>query len=132
LTNQKKKKEIVENKYVKCIISDFYKDDNIKEEQKLIIKKFIGEDNNIIKKIVKFLLKRKKIIFCLINIYDNKFLWNIGCSDKIKYKFQKNEVFSDIQCSGGGKYPLWQGMCNNLNDVNRFIEKFKNHINNYS
>jgi alanyl-tRNA synthetase len=71
------------------------------------------EDPLFVKKVMKDLIKREKILVCLVNVFtrQNRLQWSIGCSEDIDFPFDeiKDELFSQIDGKGGGRSPMWQG-----------------------
>jgi alanyl-tRNA synthetase len=85
------------------------------------------ENSNLIKKILKDLLKREKVLVCLINSIAGKLQWSIGSSEDIVFPFDKikAELLSIIDGKGGGRHPLWQGVGLKPQGAKDFIAKFK-------
>ena len=85
------------------------------------------ENDNLIKKIIKDLLKREKVLVCLVNGIAGKLQWSIGCSEDIVFPFEeiKDELLSIIDGKGGGRHPLWQGVGLKPQGARDFIAKFR-------
>ena len=68
-------------------------------------------DDQLIKRIMKNLINRKKVIACLLNVIPGKIIWNIGCSEDVDFPFEnhKENLMAIIDGKGGGRFPLWQG-----------------------
>jgi len=86
-----------------------------------------GEDDILIKKILKILLKHPRTITCLTNINPGRLQWSIGSSQDINFPFDehKNDLLHTIDGKGGGRWPLWQGIGLKLQGVEEFFSKFK-------
>jgi alanyl-tRNA synthetase len=89
-----------------------------------------GEDENLMKKIIKSLLKKEKILFCLVNVLDDtddRLQWSIGCSQDMAFPFDgvKTELLSIIEGKGGGRPPLWQGIGAKPGRVRDFFAAFR-------
>jgi len=76
---------------------------------------------------MKNLLKRGKVLVCLVNIFSNKLQWRIGCPDDIHFPFDKikHELLSIIGGKGGGRAPIWQGTGVKPERADDFISKFR-------
>lgn len=85
------------------------------------------EDNLLIKKILKILLKRDTLLVCLVNISSGKLQWSIGCSEDMDFPFEeiKGELLAIIDGKGGGRFPLWQGTGKKSENAAAFLSKFK-------
>jgi len=85
------------------------------------------ENDNLIKKILKDLLKREKVLVCLVNGAAGKLQWSIGSSEDMAFPFDevKDELLSIIDGKGGGRHPLWQGVGLKPQGTRDFIAKFK-------
>jgi len=85
------------------------------------------EDNLLIKKILKILLKRETLLVCLVNISPGKLHWSIACSEDIDFPFDrvKEELLPVIEGKGGGRHPLWQGTGNKTEKAADFLSTFK-------
>jgi alanyl-tRNA synthetase len=85
------------------------------------------ENDNLIKKILKDLLKREKVLVCLVNVIAGKLQWSIGSSEDIVFPFDKikDELLSIIDGKGGGRHPLWQGVGLKPQGTSDFIAKFR-------
>jgi alanyl-tRNA synthetase len=93
----------------------------------LILKSWQDEDELLIKKIIKNLLARKGIVFCLLNKSKDKFLWNIGCSEDLNFPFNemKDKLLPLVDGKGGGTFPLWKGIGLKPRFTGEFLLKFK-------
>jgi alanyl-tRNA synthetase len=85
------------------------------------------ENDNLIKKILKDLLKREKVLVCLVNGIAGKLQWSIGSSEDMVFPFNevKDELLSIIDGKGGGRHPLWQGVGLKPQGAVDFLAKFK-------
>ncbi|MGD2086415.1 MAG: alanine--tRNA ligase-related protein [Candidatus Aminicenantes bacterium] len=85
------------------------------------------ENDNLIKKILKDLLKREKVLVCLVNGTASKLQWSIGSSEDMVFPFDEinDELLSIIEGKGGGRHPLWQGVGLKPQGAKDFIAKFR-------
>lgn len=85
------------------------------------------ENDNLIKKILKDLLKREKVLVCLVNGTAGKLQWSIGSSEDMVFPFDEinDELLSIIEGKGGGRHPLWQGVGLKPQGAKDFIAKFR-------
>jgi len=92
-----------------------------------VIKSWNNEDNELIKRIMKELLKRRGILICLINTVNNLVYWSIGCSEDIQFDFEqyKSGLMAPINGRGGGRHPLWQGTGTNPVGIEELIPLFR-------
>jgi len=84
------------------------------------------EDDDLIKKISKNLLKRKNILICLVNIKKENIQWIIGCSQEINFMLDeyKSDLMAQINGKGGGRHPLWQGTGQKPEKAAAFLSRF--------
>lgn len=101
-----------------------------KENPRIITESWKDEDGNLVKKIVKNLMKRESVVFCLVNVRDDSLQWSIGCSADVIFSFEeiKNELLPLIDGRGGGRHPLWQGSGTGSDKIADFIAVFRNLI----
>ncbi len=94
---------------------------------KIVTGSWKDEDTLLIKKILKILLKRERLLVCLVNIASGKLQWSIGCSEGIDFSFDrvKGELLAVIDGKGGGRFPLWQGTGKKTENAADFLSKFK-------
>lgn len=85
------------------------------------------EDDSLIKKIVKNLLKGEKTLVCFVNILPGRLQWTIGSSEDITFPFAgiKNELLTIIDGKGGGRPPLWQGTGLKAEKAGELLAKFR-------
>lgn len=95
----------------------------------IITRAFKEEDEQLIKKIIKSLLKEDGVLFCFVNVLadKDKLRWSIGCSEDVKFPFDKlkDELLPVIEGKGGGRPPLWQGAGAKPGGVNDFLSRFR-------
>ena len=86
-----------------------------------------AEEDNLIKKIIKILLKLPTTVICLVNITEGKLQWSIGSSQDTSFPFDqyKDELLAAIEGKGGGRSPLWQGTGSNPRGVDDFLSSFR-------
>lgn len=86
-----------------------------------------GEDDLLVKKVLKILLKRENLLVCLVNVSSGKLQWSIGCSEEVDFSFDKikNELFTVIGGKGGGRFPLWQGTGEEPEKAREFLSMFE-------
>jgi alanyl-tRNA synthetase len=129
LSDFKRQYSWLENRLAGAIAQQL--DDNAQNQAESgfrIITAFWKEENvNLIKKIIKDLLKREKVLVCLINDIAGKLQWSIGSSEDIVFPFNeiKDELLSIIDGKGGGRHPLWQGVGLKPQGTRDFIAKFR-------
>lgn len=89
-----------------------------------------NESPGLVSKIMKNLLKREKTVICLVNIHNNKLLWNIGCSEDFKLDFStiRKEILPLIKGKGGGNHPLWSGIGEDHEQILPFFYRFRVYI----
>lgn len=92
-----------------------------------VIKYWKNEDNELIKRIMKELLRRSGLIICLINRIDNTIYWSIGCSEGIQFDFERHKsgLLTSINGKGGGRHPLWQGTGTDPSGIEDFFTLFR-------
>jgi len=85
------------------------------------------EDGDIIKKVMKELLKRENVLICLVNVLTDKLQWCIGCSRDVDFSFDDigNELLAVIDGKGGGRFPLWQGTGKKPEQAENFLSVFR-------
>jgi alanyl-tRNA synthetase len=86
------------------------------------------EDNELIKRIMKELLKGKGLRICLVNTVGDQVHWSIGCSGDVPFDFDnhKSALLEPIAGRGGGRHPLWQGTGSRKEGIETFFELFRN------
>ncbi len=96
-------------------------------ESKVIIKKWINEDDQLVLNLVKSLIIEKNIILCMLNKTDKNIKWIIACSEDIDFNFNniRDNLLKPFDCKGGGKHPIWQGVGNIKLDEEGFLNKFE-------
>jgi alanyl-tRNA synthetase len=119
----------LENRLAGTMAQQLYDDPQSLAESRLriITASWLEENDNLIKKILKDLLKREKVLVCLINSIAGKLQWSIGSSEDIVFPFNevKDELLSIIDGKGGGRHPLWQGVGLKPQGAADFLAKFK-------
>ena len=113
LANFKRQYSWLENRLAGAIVQQLVDDpqNRAKSGMRIITASWKEENDNLIKKILKDLLKREKVLVCLVNSIAGKLQWSIGCSEDMVFPFDetKDELLSIIDGKGGGRHPLWQG-----------------------
>jgi alanyl-tRNA synthetase len=86
-----------------------------------------GEDDLLVKKILKTLLKRENLLVCLVNTVSGKLHWSIGCSENVDFSFEKikEALLTVIGGKGGGRFPLWQGTGEYTEKADDFLSMFE-------
>jgi len=131
ILNYKKKSNRIENRLAETIAQNLYtyKDQQNQEGSacRIITESWEEENDYLMMKIMKSLLKRGKVLVCLVNVFPNKLQWSIGSSDDIHFPFDKikNELLSMIGGKGGGRAPIWQGTGVKSEKVDDFLLKFR-------
>jgi alanyl-tRNA synthetase len=131
LLNYKKKCNRIENRLAETIAQNLYMISDQQNQERsiyrIISESWEGENDYLIMKIMKNLLKQGKILVCLVSIFSNKLQWSIGCSDDIHFPFDKikNELLSIIGGKGGGRPPIWQGTGVKPERADDFLSKFR-------
>ena len=97
----------------------------------LILQTFKNEDDTLVKKVLKNLLKRENLIICLLNDSDEKVQWSIACTESTTFPFNENktDLLAPISGKGGGRHPLWQGTGSNPSGIDQFMENIKGIVN---
>ncbi len=124
----KRKCSWLENRLADRIAQDLYKNPQSRGETgcRVITESWREEDDQLIKKIIKSLLKGEKVLVCLVNVLTDKLQWSIGCSGDITFPFDelKDDLLAIIDGKGGGRYPLWQGTGKNPQAAGDFLKSF--------
>ncbi len=119
----------LENRLAGTMAQQLYDDaqNQVESDCRIITSSWKEENDNLIKKIIKDLLKREKVLVCLINGIAGKLQWSIGSSEDIMFPFDevKDELLSIIDGKGGGRHPLWQGIGMKPQGAADFIAKFR-------
>ncbi len=95
---------------------------------KIITHQFNNQSGSLIKKMAKILTENKNLYFCIINVTENKNLWYMGCSEDLKLPFDKikEELLPLIDGKGGGRTPLFSGICNQPKNIEKFFSELNN------
>ena len=129
LSNFKRQYSWLENRLAGTIAQQLFDDSQNRAESgmRIITASWKEENDNLIKKILKDLLKREKVLVCLVNGIAGKLQWSIGSSEDIVFPFDgtKDELLSIIDGKGGGRHPLWQGVGLKPQGAKDFIAKFR-------
>ncbi|MCU0287998.1 MAG: DHHA1 domain-containing protein [Acidobacteria bacterium] len=124
----KRKYNMIENRLAEIMAQDLYNTQRLSiSNTHVITASWNAEEDELVKKIMKNLLKNEKILVCLVNSVAGKIQWSIGCSEDIAFQFNeiKDKLLPIIEGKGGGRHPLWQGTGLNPNGAAEFLEKFK-------
>jgi alanyl-tRNA synthetase len=125
----KRKCNMLENRLADTIARNLYEAHTKQGEStcRVIGASWREEEPNLIKKIMKELLKRDNTLICLVNIFPGKLQWSIGCSadSHFPYDESKNELLAIIDGKGGGRHPLWQGTGSQPGSAEDFIAAFR-------
>jgi alanyl-tRNA synthetase len=97
-------------------------------EMRAVVACWKNEDNELIKRIMKELLKRKGIRICLVNTVGDTVYWNIGCSEDVPFDFDshKPKLLEPVAGRGGGRHPLWQGTGTDPAGIEELTIRFRN------
>jgi alanyl-tRNA synthetase len=129
LSDFKRQYSWLENRLAGTMAQQLYDDPQNQAEShfRIITASWKEENDNLIKKILKDLLKREKVLVCLVNGIAGKLQWSIGSSEDIVFPFDeiKDELLSIIDGKGGGRHPLWQGVGLKPQGTSDFIAKFR-------
>jgi len=124
----KKKASLLLNRLAAMMAEDFYEKGKSFGDSSVrpVIKSWKNEDNELIKRIMKELLKRSEVLICLVNTVDETVYWSIGCSGEINFDFDRHKsgLLALINGKGGGRHPLWQGTGQNPEKTEVFLSKF--------
>jgi alanyl-tRNA synthetase len=119
----------IESRLAGIIAQQMYDDPQNRVEMglRIITATWSDEKDNLIKKIIKDLLKREKVLLCFINKAAGRLQWSIGSSEDIVFPFDevKSELLPIIEGKGGGHHPLWQGVGLESLGVSDFFARFK-------
>lgn len=124
----KRRFNMIENRLAEIMAQDLYHrrqkapDPNLN----IITNSWNEEDDDLIKKIMKNLLKNEKTLVCLVNVFPGKLQWSIGCSEDITFPFNevKDKLLLLINGKGGGRHPQWQGTGLNPGGAANFFAEF--------
>ena len=96
----------------------------------IIAESWKEEENELLKKVMKNLLKNEKTLVCMVNVFPGKLQWGIGCSEDITFPFDgvKGELLSLIDGKGGGRHPLWQGTGLKPDRAEDFLAGFRSSV----
>ncbi len=129
LSDFKSRYSWLENRLAGTMAQQLYDDpQNLAESGlRIITASWKEENDNLIKKILKDLLKREKVLVCLVNGAAGKLQWSIGSSEDMAFPFDevKDELLSIIDGKGGGRHPLWQGVGLKPQGAADFLAKFR-------
>jgi len=122
------------NKLKKELIC-FYKKDLLlnrpsNKSERFISRIWDNEDGEFILKLLKSMIDEKNIIICFINKKNGIFNWLIGCSEDINVDFNevRKNILVPLNCKGGGKFPVWQGVGTDSDKATGFIDKLSETI----
>jgi alanyl-tRNA synthetase len=125
----KRKNNRLENRLAETAARTLYEDrqDRDGSPYRIITESRHQEDGSFMKKVMKELLKRDNVLICLVNVFDEKLQWSIGCSGNINFPFQKikKKLLASIDGKGGGRLPLWQGTGAKTEQVEDFLAAFR-------
>lgn len=125
----KRKYNVIENRLAQILAQDLYNNRQLVpgSTTQVITGLWHGEEDELIKKIMKNLLKNEKTQVCLVNVLPGKLQWYIGCSDEIVFPFNevKDKLLPIINGKGGGRHPQWQGTGLNPGGAADFLAGFK-------
>ncbi|UCH94709.1 MAG: hypothetical protein JSV88_31225 [Candidatus Aminicenantes bacterium] len=125
----KRKYSWTENRLAETIAQNLYDQSQHREGSSyhIITASWKEENDNLIKKVLKNLLKREKTLICLVNGSRGKLQWSIACSQDITFPFDevKDELLRIIDGKGGGRAPLWQGIGLKPGGAKDFLARFK-------
>jgi len=109
----KRKNNLLISRLADMIAQNLYQNqmEQTRSDYGIVTEFWNDEDDDLIKKISKNLLKRKNILICLVNIKKENIQWVIGCSQEVNFMFDKykSDLMAQINGKGGGRHPLWQG-----------------------
>jgi alanyl-tRNA synthetase len=129
LTISKKKVSALSNQLADNLSQILYKNRQVRSKSRfdIIIESWKGEDENLIKKVMKNLLKRERLFIGLVNTRPKKIEWSIGCSNDITFPFDKfkEDLLSIIDGKGGGRFPLWHGTGSKPYKAETFLSRLK-------
>jgi len=125
----KKKISLLSNQLADSISLSLYKSRQVRSKSRfdIIIESWKGENDNLIKKVMKNLLKRERLLIGFVNTRPKTIEWSIGCSDDVHFPFDKvkDELLSIIEGKGGGRFPLWNGTGLKPYKVDQFLAKLR-------
>ena len=125
----KRKFNRIKNRLSETIAQNLYKgqQNQVGSTCRIITESWNDENNYLIMKIMKNLIKREKVLVCLLNVFTDKLRWIIGCSDDMSLPFNdiKSELLSVIDGKGGGRPPIWQGTGVKPGRADDFLSKFR-------
>lgn len=122
----------IENRLAEILAQDLFKNQLPAPDSSfhIITESWQEEENELLKKIMKNLVKNEKTLVCLVNVFPDKVQWSIGCSEDIVFPFDevKAELLSIIDGKGGGRHPLWQGTGLNPRGTADFLARFRSSV----
>ncbi len=125
----KRKCNRIKNRLAETIAQNLSKDqqDQVGTTCRVITQSWKDENDHLMMKIMKNLIKREKVLVCLVNVLTDKLQWIIGCSDDMSFPFNdiKHELLPVIDGKGGGRPPIWQGTGVKPGRADDFLSKFK-------
>ena len=134
LIQHKKKTGLLLNRLAATMADDLYEKERNSGDSSVrpVIKSWKNEDNELIKRIMKELLKRSGVLICLVNTVDETIYWSIGCSGEINFDFDRHKsgLLALINGKGGGRHPLWQGTGQKPEKADDFLSKFTDLVEN--
>jgi len=124
----KRKNNLLISRLSDMIAQNLYQNqrEQTRSDYGIITESWNDEDDDLIKKISKNLLKRKNILICFVNIKKENIQWIIGCSQEINFMLDeyKSDLMAQINGKGGGRHPLWQGTGQNPGKAAAFLSRF--------
>ncbi|MCP5106623.1 MAG: hypothetical protein GY950_24780 [bacterium] len=128
IINQKKKNNRLENRLAETIAQNLYNERKTPPRSgfAVIAQSLQAEDDYLVKKIMKILVKKENLLVCLVNVLPEKLQWSIGCSDDVTFPFDdlKSRLLPVIDGKGGGRHPLWQGTGRDPEKAAEFLSTF--------
>lgn len=130
----KRKNNLLISRLADMIAQNLYQNqrEQTRSDYGIITEFWNDEDDDLIKKISKNLLKRKNILICLVNIKKENIQWIIGCSQEVNFMFDeyKSDLMVQINGKGGGRHPLWQGTGQKPEKAAVFLSRFTDLVKN--
>lgn len=121
-----RKRSALEKRVAEQICEELLRSFSREKNGVLLVSGLFREEEKLIQHLVKNLLDIQDIVFCVLNQAADSFTWNIGCSGEVSLKFDKirETLLNPFSAKGGGRAPLWKGVCPSSARAQEFIDRF--------
>ncbi len=129
LAETKRKTSALENRLAEAVTAELLQKSRQPENSSfnLITHTWDAEEDSLVKKVLKNLLKEKRLAVCFINRLPERLMWSIACTADMEFPFNefKNELLPLIGGKGGGRPPMWMGTGLNKDGAQEFLQTFQ-------